>query len=99
MNTGDQIIDAVIRAAAIEQVVTLENGSLIFVWASNASEQIEAALAENAPTCTWTYDCYTGYDSACGRGFYMDNEWAEKFKFCPYCGGRISLASEKAAPE
>jgi rRNA maturation endonuclease Nob1 len=49
----------------------------------------------NDKTCIWTYDDYYGYyDSACGDGFYLTHEWDKKFKFCPYCGGRISLASE-----
>lgn len=54
----------------------------------------------NDKTCTWTYDRYTGYDTAeCGNKFYLVHELAEKFKFCPYCGGRISLASENQACE
>jgi len=44
-NNGDIIIDAVIRASAIESAIIEDNGT-IFVWSSNASEQIEAALLE-----------------------------------------------------
>jgi hypothetical protein len=96
MHTGDQIIDAVIRAAAIEGAIHHKDGTFTFIWASNASEQIEAALAENAPTCTWTYDDWHGYyDTACGDAFWL----AEEFKFCPYCGGRISLASKEEGEE
>jgi hypothetical protein len=53
---GDAVIWAVCRAAAIERtVVILEDGSelpqddqsaQIFLWNSNAAEQIEAAMAE-----------------------------------------------------
>ncbi len=54
----------------------------------------------NDKTCIWTFDDYYGYyDSACGDGFYLTHEWDKKFKFCPYCGGRISLASEKEGGE
>jgi hypothetical protein len=57
-----------------------------FVFQSGALER---------KTCTWIYDDYTGYDiTECGDGFYLVLDWADKFKFCPYCGGRISLASE-----
>lgn len=44
-NNGDIIIDAVIRASAIESAIIEDNGT-IFVWSANASEQIEAALLE-----------------------------------------------------
>ena len=99
MHTGDQIIDAVIRAAAIESAIHHKDGTFTFVGASNASEQIEAALAENATVCTWTYDGCGYYDGTCGGAFCVDYGWYKDFKFCPYCGGRISLASEKPAPE
>ena len=45
MNAGEIIINAVIRAAAVETAVSTEGGT-IFVWATNAAEQIEAAIAE-----------------------------------------------------
>jgi hypothetical protein len=117
MNTGDQIIDAVIRAAAIEGAIPHKDGTFTFVWASNASEQIEAALAENATVCAWTQGvCFsfrnipcgdgfyftpshTRYDTACGSSFRFSEEGNMEFKFCPYCGGRISLASEKEGGE
>lgn len=44
--TGQIIIDAVIRAAAIESAIKADNGGIVFVWSANAAEQIEAALAE-----------------------------------------------------
>jgi len=44
--TGHAVIDAVIRASAIEKVIVEDNGT-ITVWAANAAEQIEAALAES----------------------------------------------------
>lgn len=47
MNTGDAIIQVVIRAAAIEKVIPNEEGGMIFVWAANAAEQIEAAMRES----------------------------------------------------
>lgn len=47
MNAGSAIIDAVIRAAAIDTVVVVpEADAQIIVWKANAAEQIEAALAE-----------------------------------------------------
>ena len=46
MNIGEIIIAAVIRAAAIERAEHPTPDSTIFVWASNAEEQIEAALNE-----------------------------------------------------
>ena len=46
MNTGEIIIAAVIRAAAIERAEHPTPDSTIFVWAANAEEQIEAALNE-----------------------------------------------------
>lgn len=46
MTPGEIIIDAVIRAAAIESATPAGNGGWIFMWAANAPEQIEAALAE-----------------------------------------------------
>ena len=42
---GEIIIDAVIRSAAIERAVLVEDAT-IFVWSSNAAEQIEAAIRE-----------------------------------------------------
>jgi hypothetical protein len=45
MSTGEVIINAVIRAAAVESAVITEGGT-VFVWATNAAEQIEAAIAE-----------------------------------------------------
>lgn len=46
MSTGEIIIQAVIRAAAIERAEHPTPESTIFVWTANAAEQIEAALAE-----------------------------------------------------
>lgn len=43
---GERIINAVCRASAIQDVLPHEDGGHIFVWAANAAEQIEAALAE-----------------------------------------------------
>jgi len=42
---GEIIIDAVIRSAAIERAVLVEDAT-IFVWSANAAEQIEAAIRE-----------------------------------------------------
>jgi hypothetical protein len=50
MNIGEIIIAAVIRAAAIENAVPTGDGGWVFVWAANASEQIEAALNESGYT-------------------------------------------------
>ena len=46
MNAGEIIINAVIRAAAIERAEHPTPESTIFVWTANAAEQIEAALNE-----------------------------------------------------
>lgn len=47
MNEGEVIIDAVIRAAAIDKVVEVpEADACIIVWKANAAEQIEGALRE-----------------------------------------------------
>ena len=46
MNTGETIIQAVIRAAAIESAIPNEENGMIFVWSANAPEQIEAAISE-----------------------------------------------------
>lgn len=46
MNIGEIIIAAVIRANAIEKAEHPTPDSTIFVWSSNAEEQIEAALNE-----------------------------------------------------
>lgn len=46
MNAGQAIIDAVIRAAGVQDAVHPTNDSTIFIWSANAAEQIEAALAE-----------------------------------------------------
>lgn len=94
MTTGHQIIDAVIRASALDGAIPHKDGSFTFVWAANAAEQIEAAMVETEPRCTWTYDDWHGYyDTSCGDAFWLAEEWTQKFKFCPYCGSRISLAS------
>lgn len=42
---GEIIIDAVVRAAALEKAIHVGD-STIFVWAANATEQIEAAIRE-----------------------------------------------------
>lgn len=47
MNTGQIIIDAVIRAGAILTIEKTSEESAIIVWHANAPEQIEAALAES----------------------------------------------------
>ena len=61
-----------------------------FQWIATPPGELERADA-----CTWTYDRYTGYDTTdCGNKFYLAHEWTDKLKFCPYCGGKISLASE-----
>jgi hypothetical protein len=92
---GHQIIDAVIRASALDGAIPHKDGSFTFVWAENAAEQIEAAMAETEPRCTWTHHrSYGGDYTECGEWFYLTHEWTQKFKFCPYCGGRISLASK-----
>lgn len=46
MNTGEIIINAIIKADAIQQAIPAEGGGTIFVWSANAEEQIEAALNE-----------------------------------------------------
>lgn len=50
MNTGDAIIQAVIRAAAIDKAIPNKEGGMIFVWSANAAEQIEAAMRESGIT-------------------------------------------------
>ena len=42
---GEILVDVVIRAAALEGAIQVDDAT-IFVWAANAPEQIEAALAE-----------------------------------------------------
>lgn len=42
---GDAIVDAVIASKAVEQMVKAEDSdALVFVWAANAQEQLEAAF-------------------------------------------------------
>jgi hypothetical protein len=43
---GDILINAVNMARAIDEVIFTDEGDIIFIWAANAPEQIEAALAE-----------------------------------------------------
>jgi hypothetical protein len=45
MTPGDIIINAVVRAGAIDRAI-MTGESTIFVWSTNAAEQIEAALRE-----------------------------------------------------
>jgi transcriptional/translational regulatory protein YebC/TACO1 len=45
MSPGETIVDAVIRAGAIETAIQAGDATII-VWAANAPEQVEAALAE-----------------------------------------------------
>lgn len=42
---GECVIDAVVRAGAVESAIVTDKGTL-FVWRANAPEQIEAALVE-----------------------------------------------------
>lgn len=42
---GQAIINAVIRAGALESAIH-EGDATLFIWSANAAEQIEAALAE-----------------------------------------------------
>lgn len=42
---GNVVIDAVIRAGAIDRVEQA-GGSCVIIWQANAAEQIEAALSE-----------------------------------------------------
>lgn len=47
VGAGNAVVDAVIRAAAIDEVLPVEGtDALIIVWQANAAEQIEAALDE-----------------------------------------------------
>jgi len=43
---GEIVINAVVRAAAIDSAILHDDETFTFVWAANAPEQIEAALAE-----------------------------------------------------
>ena len=43
---GEVVMEAVIRGSAIQKVLPRQDGGLIFVWAANAVDQIEAALEE-----------------------------------------------------
>lgn len=66
-----------------------------FQWIATQASELERSDA-----CTWTYDDWHGYyDTTCGDAFWLAEEWTEKFKFCPYCGGRISLASKEEGGE
>lgn len=49
---GEAIIEAVIRAGAIEGVEVLDDGGCIHIWASNAAEQLEAAIEDLGYTIT-----------------------------------------------
>lgn len=44
-SAGEAVMMAVIRARAIERMIT-ESGTHLFVWRANATEQIEAALKD-----------------------------------------------------
>jgi hypothetical protein len=45
MNLGQHIVDSVVEAGAIERMIEdKDGGSMIFVWSSNANEQVEAAF-------------------------------------------------------
>lgn len=44
---GEIIIDAVVRAAAINRVIVGIDGTTTFVWEANSPEQIEAAIRES----------------------------------------------------
>jgi len=46
VSAGDVVIEAVVRAAALQGAIPHEDGGTIFVWSPNAAEQIEGALAE-----------------------------------------------------
>ena len=50
MNIGQIVIDAVVKAGAIESAEHPTPESTVFVWSANAAEQIEAALAESGYT-------------------------------------------------
>jgi hypothetical protein len=66
-----------------------------FQWIATPASELERSDA-----CIWTHHrSYGGDYTECGEWFYLAHEWTEKFKFCPYCGGRISLASEKEGGE
>lgn len=45
MNLGQHIVDSVVEAGAIESLIEdRDGGAKIFVWSSNANEQVEAAI-------------------------------------------------------
>ena len=46
---GTLIIDAVIRAAALQSAIPEDDGTFCFCWRANAVEQIEAAVAARLP--------------------------------------------------
>lgn len=43
---GEVVVNAIIMASAIQEIIEDEDGECYIVWAANAPEQIEAALAE-----------------------------------------------------
>jgi transcriptional/translational regulatory protein YebC/TACO1 len=43
---GEIVVNAVIMASAIQEIIEDEDDECYIVWAANAPEQIEAALAE-----------------------------------------------------
>lgn len=45
-SAGSSAIDAIIRAAAIEQILPCEDDKCIVIWKANAAEQWEAAMEE-----------------------------------------------------
>jgi hypothetical protein len=51
MNLGQHIVDSVVEAGAIERMIEdKDGGSMIFVWSSNANEQVEAAFLKRMKT-------------------------------------------------
>ena len=62
-------------------------------------QEIPQAIAElqeltQEKSCVWTDEndgYFDGYKTACGQIQYFDNGGISdnKYKFCPYCGGKI----------
>lgn len=66
MNLGQHIVDSVVEAGAIERMIEdRDGGNTIFVWSSNANEQVEAAFLKRMDNEVRNFvgdpECITGF--------------------------------------
>ena len=85
IQSGDGVANAALREAADRMAKLHATATRQCVWTREADYH-------------GTYDTYETYETACGArwGFAAGDRPQKSTKYCPHCGGRITLAKRPA---